>query len=407
MNKDVKPLSGIRVVDFTTMVAGPGCARMLADWGADVIKVEPTSGEPWRYFGPVMAAPASEEENPMWEYANANKRGIALDLKSQEGLNILHKLLESADVFLTTVREGALKKLNLDYESVSEKNPKLVFAHLSGFGYKGPDAEKPGYDSTAFWGRSGFAIDLPELGANPTTMPIGFGDSAVGATLAGGICAALLGRNRTGRGDKVSISLYGTSIWFSSAMVVATQERYGYQYPKSRENPFSPMGMPYKCKDGEWILLTIMQQERDWSPFCKAIEREDLADDERFQTRVGVIKNAKVLVPILDETFSKKTSDEWIERLIEADIAHDRLTHFKDVSKDEQAWANDYLHEFSFTNGEKAVLTRTPVQFNEIGVPSYEHAPLLGEHTKEVLEELGYSSAKIDEMIENKIIKAR
>lgn len=407
MNKDVKPLNGIRVVDFTTMVAGPGCARILADWGADVIKVEPTSGEPWRYFGGVMGVPTSEEENPMWEVGNANKRGIALDLKSQEGINILHKLLESADVFLTTTREGALKKLNLDYEFISEKYPKLLFAHISGFGDKGPDAKKPGFDTTAFWSRSGFAVDLVEPGASPITMPVGFGDQAVGATLAGGICAALLGRNRTGRGDKISISLYGSSIWFASSMVVGTQERYGYQYPKSREKPFSPMALPYRCKDGEWILLTVMQQERDWAPLCKAIEREDLANDERFQTRVGAIKNAKVLVPILDEAFAKKTSDEMVERLTEADVSHCKMAHFKDVSKDEQAWVNDYLHEVSFANGEKATLTCTPIQFNEMGVPSYEHAPLLGEHTKEVLEELGYSSDAIDEMNKKKVIKIR
>lgn len=407
MNTNIKHLEGIRVIDFTSMVAGPGCARMLADWGADVIKVEPMSGEPWRYFGPVMGTPATEEENPMWEVSNANKRGIALDLKSQEGIETLHRLLESADVFLTTTRESALKRLNLDYKSVSEKYPKLIFAHLSGFGEKGPDAKRPGYDSTAFWARSGFAVDLVEQGASPITIPVGFGDQAVGTTLAGGICAALLGRTRTGKGDRVSISLYGGSIWYSSSMVVGTQERYGYQYPKSRENPFSPMAMPYECQDGEWILLTVVQQERDWKPLCKALGIDEFAEDERFQTRVGAIKNAKVLVPLLDEAFKKRTSQEWVARLTEADTPHEKMAHFKDVSKDEQAWANDYLHEFTFSSGEKAALARTPVQFDAMGVHSYEPAPLLGEHTKEVLLELGYSSDEIDSMIENKIIMAR
>jgi crotonobetainyl-CoA:carnitine CoA-transferase CaiB-like acyl-CoA transferase len=400
------PLSGVRVVDLTSYVAASSCSRILADWGADVIKVEPPSGDVWRYFGPTMSTPANEEENPFWDVVNSSKRGIVLNLRLSGGQKVLHELLKTADVFLTNTRPDALKKMSLDYESLKEKFPGLIYALVTGFGENGPDCDRPGFDVVAFWARSGFLVDLVKPGEYPLYSPAGFGDLSVGSTLVGGICAALFNRQRTGRGDKISISLYGTAIWFSSILITATQERYGNRYPKARIEG-NPMAIPYRCKDGEWIIIAILDFEKHWSALYKALGREDLIADKRFNTRASMLNHRKELIAILEETFASKESAEWLELLKEADIVHERMRHFGEVSKDEQAWANHFVYEHKFASGEGAILPNTPLQFFQNESLPCKRGPLLAEHTKEVLVELGYSPVQIEEMIKNKVVVSR
>jgi len=406
MMENSSPLAGIRVVELTSYVAAPSCSRILADWGAEVIKVEPPSGDIWRYFGTTMFTPANEEENPFWDIMNSNKRGIALDLKLTEGQEILHKLLKRADVFLTNARPDVLKKMNLDYESLKEKYPGLIYALVTGFGENGPDAHKPGFDIVAYWARSGFLVDLVKPDEYPLYSPAGFGDLSVGSALFGGICASLFNRQKTGSGEKISISLYGTAIWFSAILITAAQERYGNKFPKARMEG-NPMAIPYRCKDGEWIIIAILEYERHWSALCKAVEREELIFDRRFKTRADMLAHRGELIPILEEAFASKESDEWIDLLEEAEIVVERIRHFREVPKDEQAWANNFVYETRFANGEKAILPNTPLKLAECRLSPCKRGPLLGEHTKEVLEELGYSLEQIEQMKKNKIVVSR
>jgi crotonobetainyl-CoA:carnitine CoA-transferase CaiB-like acyl-CoA transferase len=399
-----KPLSGYRVVELSTFVAAPSCARLLADWGADVIKVEAGIGDPFRYFGGTMMMPNKENEAPAFELYNANKRGAVMDLKSAEGQEAFHKLLVTADVFVTNNRPEALKKLGLDYDNLKEKYPKLIHAVVTGFGEKGPDVDMPGFDVVAFWARSGFLADLVKPDEYPVYTPAGFGDLTVGSTLFGGICAALLNREKTGKGDKISVSLFGSAIWYSGLMIMSTQPRYGNVFPKARYNG-NPLAIPYRAKDGEWIMLSVIEFERYWGVLCKAIGREELIADPRFDTRDRMMENKPDLIKILEEVFQAKTSAEWMTILQKADIVHDKLRHLKDVVKDEQAWANDYLYNFTFPNGEQAVMPSTPIQSVEMGDLPRERGPFLGEHTKEIMEELGYSAEQIERMKASKTIK--
>lgn len=404
--KNNAPLSGIRVVDLTSYVAASSCSRLLADWGAEVIKVEPPSGDVWRYWGTTMSVPADEEENPLWDLVNSNKRGIALNLRLPEGQKVFHELLKKADVFITNTRIDALKKMNLDYESLKEKYPGLIYALVTGFGEKGPDCDRPGFDVVAYWARTGFLVDLVKPDEYPVYAPAGFGDLSVGNTLFGGICAALFNRQRTGRGDKISISLFGTAIWFSALLITTTQERYGNKYPKARIEG-NPVVIPYRCKDGEWIMLSVLDFEKHWSVLCKTLGREELLADKRYKTRADVLNHRKEIIAILEETFASKNSSEWIKLLREADIVHERIRHFREVSKDEQAWANNFVYENKFSNGEKAILPNTPLQSAEHESLPGGRGPLLGEHTKEVLEELGYSPGQIEEMKKSRVVITR
>lgn len=401
-----RPLNGYRVVELSTYVAAPSCSRLLADWGADVIKVESTAGDAFRYFGPTMSVPADDEENPLWDVLNSNKRGMGVDLKTPEGRDVLDRLLGKADVFVTNTRPEALEKLGLGYEAVKQRHAGLIYALVTGFGEKGPDVGLPGFDVVAYWARSGFMADLVKPDEYPMYAPAGFGDMTVGSTLFGGICAALLQRAKTGKGEKISISLYGAAVWFSGIVITTTQERYGNKYPKTRLEG-NPLAIPYRCRDGEWIMLSILEIDRYWPVFCKALGREELPADERFKGRRGILDHRSELIPILEETFAARDREEWVSILTEADIVHARLQHFRDILRDEQAWANGSLYEATFANGEKAILPGTPLQFSEAGPAPRQRGPLLGEHTSEILGELGYSPEQIERLGARQIVKTR
>lgn len=401
-----KPLDGYRVVELATFMAAPSCGRLLSDWGADVIKVELVRGDPWRHFGPSMMLPADEDEWPAWDLYNGGKRSIALDIKTPEGKKVLHDLLEQADVFLTNNRGKALKKSRLDYDSLKTRYPKLVYALVTGFGEKGPDVDLPGYDVNAFWARSGFMLDMVKPDEYPIYSPAGFGDLTVGMSLFGGICAALLKREKTGKGDKISVALYGASIWFMGLIMTSTQSRYGNYFPKARTEG-NPVAIPYRCQDGEWIMLSILEFERYWAPLCQATGQEQLIEDDRFSKQSRMLLHKAELIQILEAVFITKSSEEWIERLTKADIAHTRLRHTTDIHNDPQAWENHFLTEFEHQNGKKAIFPCSPLRSEEVGPLGHNQGPLLGEHTQELLQELGYTEDQIQELQNAKTIKSR
>lgn len=389
-----QPLKGVRVIDFTLAGAGPGAGKILADWGADVIKVEPLTGEAGRVTGLTLGLRADDEENPHAELKDGNKRSLPINLKNPHGVEIMDKLLDTANIFITNYRPKAIKKLGLDYETMSAKHPGIIWGILTGFGTEGPIANNPGYDTVAFWARSGAMIDLCENGETPLTPPFALGDFGTACTLAGAVAACLYQQEKTGKGEKVMVSLYGQAIWDNSAIMQA--EYHGNMWPKSRRNPDSPLRNTFKCKDGTWTMISVLTYERFYPAFCHAIGCDELVNDERFNTEVNMRSHKKELMDILDPIFLSKDYAEWDKLLNDADIAHDRINHIVDTITDEQAIANNYVYKYKNRDNTEDLMVSTPVKFGRPDQIEHRHAPLLGEHTVELMKELGYTDEQID-----------
>ena len=405
-----KPLDGVKVIDLTYFVAGPGAARILADWGADVIKVEPSFGDPGRGTGATMSCPTVKDCNPFYTAYNANKRGLSLNLKSDEGKAVLYKLLESADVFVSSYRTGALKRLGLDYDSLSKKFPHLIWAQINGFGDFGPAKDNAGFDTVAFWARSGAMIDITEKDTSPVNPLIGFGDATTSCSLSGGICAALYQKAKTGKGCKVMVSLFAQAIWSESAGMVSTQ--YGDEYPKTRLNPGSPVMDTFKSSDDKWFYMSILEPDRYNDALMKELGRNDLVGDPRYCTAVAAKAHSSELVEILSAEFAKHTMDEIAAMFARADIAYDRVQHIKEVLDDPQALENMYIIPVENRDGTVTKQPMTPIRFattepariEDIAPTMERQAPLVGEHSAEILKEHGYTDEDIQKLVDSKVV---
>ncbi len=396
-----KPLEEIKVVDLTTFVAAPVCARMLGDMGAEVIKVEHPKGDGWREFGMNFNARFNDDENPVFDIYNSGKKLISLNLKSPEGKEIFWKLLEEADVFVTNTRPDALKRLGFSYEDVKERCPKLIYAIVLGFGEEGPEAGRPAFDTTAFWTRSGFLRDMSPLTDSyvPISPPSGVGDTVTAYNLTAQVCAALIGRERTGKGDYVRASLYHTGIFTMGTMEIITQRPWGRDYPMSREQ-VGPPGGCYLCKDGEWLFLANGQLSVSLPKMFTMIGRPDLIGDERYLTRESRAANSKELYQLFVEAYKTKTCDEWIELSKQVDLPLVRMNHFSDVTSDEQAWANGYLEHMECRTGETVIMPSCPIEMDSVGEIKTVPAPKVGADTEEVLRGMGYTEEQIAAMEE-------
>lgn len=393
----MEPLKGIRVLELSTYVAGPSCARILADWGADVIKVEPLNGDIYRKLGYSQGLPAEPGFLPSFDNENANKRYLALDLKNPEGMETLHRAIASADALITNYRPQALIKMGLDYKSLSEKYPGLVFASCLGYGDKGPDKDLPGFDFTAFYARSGFMADLSAKGA-PLINPVsGFGDHLAGLALAGGIAAALVKRTNTGVGDKVEAGLYQAGIYAFSNVLLGVQ--FGRKFPKDRTIGPSPLVASYRCADGEFIFLSATDYVSQWAKVCnEVLGHPELAEDPRFWPQKEMMKHCPEVFAIMDEIFATQPTDYWLDKLVKADIAHSRVAHWKDIITDEQAWANNYIRKHEYENGKSVVFSNSPVSFASIPEAPFRTSRAVGADTTEILESLGYSVEEIEKL---------
>ena len=400
-------LKGVKVVDLTTFAAAPSTGRMFADWGAKVIKVESLSGDPVRMFGAGMHMPITEEENPIWQLENANKRGIAINLKAPSGMELFHRLLADADVFITNTRIASLVKLGLDYETLSKKYPKLVWGHISGYGLEGPEAARPGFDVTSFWARSGAMADVVLPEQPPITAPAGVGDNSTGMALMAGVCAALVRQKMTGKGERVTASLIGTACWTYGFMLASTQ--YGDEYPKPRLAPMHPLLTSFCCADGEWVVLTVTEYERYFKSVCQVLGLDDLIGNDKYNTLKALSdgNNKAELMAFMEAAFRTRPREYWMEAMDKVDVACERVRHFKDLCKDQQAIANGNVVKYRFDNGNEAMLPCTPVQFGQCEAPPCNRAPSVGQHTVEIMKELGYSDAQIMEMSEQGAIGVR
>ena len=397
-----KPLEGIKVVELASFVAAPTAGRMLAEMGADVIRVESTAGDPWRFYGVNCGLPVADEENPLFDLYNLGKRDIQLDTKTLEGKEILLRLLGEADVFITNNRLKSLVRAGLDYDSLKDRFPKLIYGLVTGYGQTGPDVDAPGYDGVAFFSRSGMLADMAEPGGYPASAPGCVGDGATGAALFGGICAALLNRERTGMGDFVETSLFGNAVWLCGTM--SAFEQYGYHYPKKR----SEMGALYtfyKCKDGEWLHLAVTQHDRYWKPLAEALNVPELAEDERFKNAALISRNRAQLIPLLEQAFSQFDYDEIAARLRERDIVFDRMRHYRELAADPQAVANGFVKEHIYENGHSFMMAMLPVHMRNMDETGTGRGPQMGEHTDEILKQYGYSEEAILRLKEAKAVK--
>lgn len=397
-----KPLAGIKVVDLSQYVSGPATTKMLADWGAEVIKVEAGSGDPMRTIGPTIGMPGDDGCNPFYGNFNINKLTTVLNLKDPAGREAMEKLLAWADVFVTNWRPKALKKMGLDYEAMHQRFPRIIWGGINGFGNYGPEKDDPGYDTVAFWAKTGLMLDMCEGGADgslasPLIPFYGVGDTAAATSLAGGIGAALYQREKTGEGSQVFVSLYAQGIWDACCSVMSAQ--YENSYPKTRTKPASPVANSYKTKDNEWIYAMIFDVKA-YPRFLQAVGRDDLKDDARFNNPTGATENREELFRIIEEGFAKYTFEEMLGRLKEYDIPHSPVRHVAEVHKDPQALANNNVFEYTNPDGTTTMLTSSPVTFgdnyeNDVRIPYGR----IGEHTALVLKQLGYSDAEVEKML--------
>ena len=391
-----KILQGVRVIEVAQWWFVPAAGAVLADWGADVIKIEhPVTGDPQRGLVTSGLVPPTGGVNFMIEQPNRGKRSVGLDLAHPRGRELLGRLVETADVFLTNFLPAARRRLAIDVDDIRRVNPRIIYVRGHGQGSCGPDAEKGGYDAASFWCRGGIAHALtPPGAAAPVMQRAAFGDSAGAMTVAGGVAAALFHRERSGEPSVVDVSLLGTAMWIMAPDVIAAK-LLGADLPAGdRTRPPNPIVNSYRTKDGRWLFLNMLQPDRYWPDLCRRLGRPDLIADPRFADGRARFAHRADCVRELDVIFATRTLAEWRSALAEAEGVWAPMQTARELGEDPQAVANDYLPEVERGDGTHFTLVASPVQFDE-SAPALRPAPELGQHTEEVLLALGLSWEEI------------
>ena len=388
------PLEGVKVVELGMWVAGPACAGILADWGADVVKLEPPGiGDPARtyqaLFGEVMP------DNPVFEMDNRSKRSIAVDLRVPEGQALALELIDDADVFVTNLRRGALERWGLGPDALLERNPRLVYQLITGYGMEGPDAARPAYDIGGFWARSG-AADAHSVNGEPPLLRGAYGDHTTSMALVAGINAALVARGRTGRGRHVATSLLRTGMYVVGQDVTYLQ-RIGRWYPFGRTEATNVLFNCYRTGDDRWLWLLALQPDRHWPNLAVAVGRPEWLADERYETHAVRREHTDELRGELDAIFATHTLAEWGAILDDAGMWWEPVLTVEEAVAQEQAQAMDVLVSVDGPDG-PMVSAASPVDFDGRSRMQSRGVPALGEHSREVLRELGYTDPEIDDL---------
>jgi crotonobetainyl-CoA:carnitine CoA-transferase CaiB-like acyl-CoA transferase len=381
-------MQGIKVVEMGVWVAGPSCAAMLCDWGADVIKIEPPTGDPFRGLF-ASALGAAIPVNPPFEIDNRGKRSVCLNLENDEGRAIGQRLIDECDVFVSNMRPRVLEQFGIGYEQARQRNPRIVYCQVTGYGPDSPERDRAAYDIGAFWARAGVGASLTVEGTPIPQQRGGMGDHMTGLSGAAAISAALFARERTGEGQRVAVSLLRTGIYMMG-WDYALEMRLGVKTrPYDRFHAPNPIINCFRTKDGRWIWLLLLQGDRHWPDLLRAIGREDLLNDERWNNIVKRRDNAEGIVNELDGEFEKRTLEEWAPILDRENVWWSPVNTISDALQDPAAKASGAFASVEGADG-PIPMVNTPVDF--YGTPNAPRgmAPELGQHTEEVLLEMGY-----------------
>jgi crotonobetainyl-CoA:carnitine CoA-transferase CaiB-like acyl-CoA transferase len=385
-------LQGIKIVELGHWVAVPCACAILSDWGAEIIKIEdPGVGDSLRGIKSIEGIPMQGPIVPVFEVLNRGKRGLGVNLRIEQGRQIMYRLVEQCDVFVSNFQSRVLDRLRMDYETLSQRNPKLIYATLTGYGEEGNDSNKPGYDYTAFWSRGGLMSKLGAPGGVPPSHRPGIGDSITSMCITSGILAALVARERTGRGQKVAFSLYQTAVWVINQEVQVALYR-GEEIPNiDRRKVKNPIWNSYQTSDGRWMQLAMMQSERYWPEFCRAIGQPELENDPRFNSDDNRQKNNELLISIINEVFAGKTLGEWIDILDRHGLVSSMAQTVSEITNDPQAVENEFFVKLNHPNAGEIRLVASPVKFSETEAKVKGPAPEVGQHSEEILLEAGYT----------------
>ncbi len=384
--------SGLKVVDLASFIAGPSAAVILSDFGADVIKVEPPAGDLWRNAHRIPPQPQAADPYP-WHLANRNKRGITLDLKSPSARPVVERLVKWADVLIVNTPHPARKRLKLEYDDLAPLNPGLIYADITGFGDKGPDADLPGFDITSYWARSGLLSMTRDAGAPPTWPVAGSGDNATAVGLYSAIVTALYRRQRTGKGAHVSTSLLAQGVWAASVSIqgaLADAKFYGLH---DRKNPSNAAMNVYQAADGTWFVLIIMSDKL--AAVAQAIGRPDLVTDPRFADPAKLMANMPQLSAILDGVFGAQPMAHWHQVFSGIHVTFGVVRGPQEVIADPQLRANDIVVPLEGAGGKVTSTISSPIQVHGFPKAPARRGPALGEHNEQVLQELGFTQAEV------------
>ena len=392
-------LKNLKVVELATYIAAPGAGAVLADWGADVIKVESGYGDPMRDY---LGAQNPPDFDPVFAVDNRGKRAIVVDTRQEDGRAIVRKLLAQADVFISNQRPSQLKRARLDYESLKDEFQRLVHATITGYGLEGPDAERAAMDMAAFWARSGVTSMLTARDADPLLPRLGMGDHITALTIVAGVMAALYERSETGRGRQVEASLFRAAIYAAGSDLAIQMALGRLASTRPRVRAVNPLANYFKTKDGHWLMSLTKRAREEWDAYCEIMERPDLLEDPRFATRAARVKNQEELMALLDAGFASKTLAQVATILDAHDMVWSPVQTPAEALADPVARDTGAVQDIKLPSGRVAQTPGAPVRFPGADDGPKGTTPGLGEHTSEVLAELGYSFAEIEALLAKK-----
>jgi crotonobetainyl-CoA:carnitine CoA-transferase CaiB-like acyl-CoA transferase len=387
---------GLKVLDCASFIAAPAAATVLSDFGAQVIKIEPPgSGDPYRNLPNLPGYPACAH-NFAWLLESRNKRSLALDLSKPEGQAVLHRLAAEADVFITNFPPAVRTRLGLTYATLAPLNERLIYPSFTGYDEKGEEANKPGFDSNAYWARSGL-MDLVRADTNiaPARSVAGMGDHPCAMALYGAIVTALYKRERTGKGSHVSSNLMANGIWANGVLAQAKLcgAKFGERRP--RERALNAVTNHYQCRDGRWLILSLLNEDRQWPTLARCLGREDLITDARFATTPDRHARSLELIKTFDEIFATKDLAEWRKILDGNGLVFGVIGILDDIPHDRQMIENEVLLPFE---GDTMLTINSPIWIDGSKKTQPRHPPGVGEHSDEVLREAGYDEAAIRQL---------